>query len=167
MSTLCTQFIPLILSPSVSTSPKLYIFSPSKHIQLLSLKNSTILYRGETAILYGKQLIWKWRSSKEIIMTSGKLLIKHSRDEQILRSTGIRFTEIRKKFYEPGIVCKVAHNLSLVFPLTWITKWETYSYIKYFWNFPVGLVVKNPPPNARNMGSTPGWGTNIPRATSK
>ena len=37
-------------------------------------------------------------------MTSGKLLIKHSQDEQISRSTGILFTEIRKKFYEPGIV---------------------------------------------------------------
>ena len=37
-------------------------------------------------------------------MTSGKLLRKHSQDEQILQSTGIRFTEIRKKFHEPGIV---------------------------------------------------------------
>ena len=51
------RFIPLTLSPSVSTSSQLYVFSLSKHIPPLSLKNSTILYHGETAILYGKQLI--------------------------------------------------------------------------------------------------------------
>ena len=31
---------------------KLYIFSPSKHMQLLSLKNSIILYTGETTNIF-------------------------------------------------------------------------------------------------------------------
>ena len=31
-------------------------------------------------------------------------------------------------------------------------------------DFPGGSVVKNPPSNAGDMGSTPGWGTRIPHA---
>ena len=31
-------------------------------------------------------------------------------------------------------------------------------------DFPDGLLVKNPPSNAGDMGSIPGWGTKIPHA---
>ena len=36
-----------------------------------------------------------------------------------------------------------------------------------YWSgdFPSGPVVKNPPCNAGDMGSIPGWGTKIPQAT--
>ena len=34
-------------------------------------------------------------------------------------------------------------------------------------DFPCGPVVKNPPSNAGDRGSTPGWGTKIPYATEK
>ena len=32
------------------------------------------------------------------------------------------------------------------------------------WDFPGGAVVKNPPSNAGDMGSSPGWGIKIPHA---
>ena len=32
------------------------------------------------------------------------------------------------------------------------------------WDFPGGPEVKNPPPNAGDVGSIPGWGTKIPHA---
>ena len=32
------------------------------------------------------------------------------------------------------------------------------------WDFPGGPVVKNPPSNAGDAGSIPGWGTKIPHA---
>ena len=35
------------------------------------------------------------------------------------------------------------------------------------WNFPGGLVVKNPPSNAGDMGSIPGQGTRIPHAAGQ
>ena len=34
-------------------------------------------------------------------------------------------------------------------------------------DFPGGPVVKNPPYNARDMGSIPGWGTRIPHAAGQ
>ena len=34
-------------------------------------------------------------------------------------------------------------------------------------DFPGGLVVKNPPSNAGDAGSIPGWGTRIPHATGQ
>ena len=34
------------------------------------------------------------------------------------------------------------------------------------WDFPDGPVVKNPPSNAGDSGSIPGWGTKSPHATS-
>ena len=37
--------------------------------------------------------------------------------------------------------------------------------IKHKRDLPGGPVIKNPPCNAGNMGSVPGWGTKIPRAT--
>ena len=35
------------------------------------------------------------------------------------------------------------------------------------WDFPSGPVVKNPPYNARDAGSIPGWGTKILHATKQ
>ena len=35
---------------------------------------------------------------------------------------------------------------------------------KRYWDFPGDLVVKNPPCNAEDAGSIPGWGTKIPHA---
>ena len=35
------------------------------------------------------------------------------------------------------------------------------------WDFPGGPVVKNPPSNAGDTGSIPGWGTKIPHATGQ
>ena len=35
------------------------------------------------------------------------------------------------------------------------------------WDSPDGPVVKNPPSNAGDMGSIPGWGTKIPLATMR
>ena len=35
------------------------------------------------------------------------------------------------------------------------------------WDFPGGLVVKNLPSNARDVGSTPGQGTEIPHAAGQ
>ena len=35
------------------------------------------------------------------------------------------------------------------------------------WNFPGGPVVKNPPSNAGDAGSIPGWGAKIPHATGQ
>ena len=35
------------------------------------------------------------------------------------------------------------------------------------WDFPGGPAVKNPPWNARDMGSVPGWGSKIPHATEQ
>ena len=35
------------------------------------------------------------------------------------------------------------------------------------WDFPVGPVVKNPPSNAGDAGSIPGWGTKIPHAAGQ
>ena len=37
----------------------------------------------------------------------------------------------------------------------------------YFGDFPGGPVVKNPPSNAGDAGSIPGWGTKIPHATGQ
>ena len=40
-------------------------------------------------------------------------------------------------------------------------------YVEYFknsWDFPGGPVVKNPPCNAGDKGSVPGWGAKIPHA---
>ena len=34
-------------------------------------------------------------------------------------------------------------------------------------DFPGGQVVKNPPSNAGDIGSIPGWGTKIPHATGQ
>ena len=34
-------------------------------------------------------------------------------------------------------------------------------------DFPGGPVVKNPPSNAGDIGSIPGWGTKIPHATGQ
>ena len=34
----------------------------------------------------------------------------------------------------------------------------------HWWDFPAGPVANNPPPNAGDMGLTPGWGTKIPYA---
>ena len=34
-------------------------------------------------------------------------------------------------------------------------------------DFPDGPVVKNPPSNARDLGSVPGWGTKIPHAAGQ
>ena len=49
-----------------------------------------------------------------------------------------------------------------------------YLLISYFkiriylsWDFPGGPVVKNPPSNARDAGSIPGWGTKIPHAVGQ
>ena len=33
-----------------------------------------------------------------------------------------------------------------------------------FWDFPCGPVLKNPPSNSGDVGSTPGWGTKTPHA---
>ena len=35
------------------------------------------------------------------------------------------------------------------------------------WNFPGGPVVKDPPYNAGDAGSIPGWGTGIPHASGQ
>ena len=35
------------------------------------------------------------------------------------------------------------------------------------WDFPGGAVVKNPPSNAGDTGSIPGWGIKIPHATGQ
>ena len=35
------------------------------------------------------------------------------------------------------------------------------------WDFPGGPVVNNPPSNAGDVGSLPGWGTKIPHATGR
>ena len=37
----------------------------------------------------------------------------------------------------------------------------------YFRDFPGGPMVKNPPSNARDAGSIPGWGTKIPHAVGQ
>ena len=38
---------------------------------------------------------------------------------------------------------------------------------KYIRDFPGGPVVKNPPSNAGDVGSIPGWGTKVPHATGQ
>ena len=38
---------------------------------------------------------------------------------------------------------------------------------KLSWNFPRGPVVKNPPSNAGDEGSIPGWGTRVPHAVGQ
>ena len=39
--------------------------------------------------------------------------------------------------------------------------------LKSSWDFPGGPVVKNPPSNAGDVGSIPGWGTKIPHAAGQ
>ena len=49
---------------------------------------------------------------------------------------------------------------------TWKRRWENI-YNRLIWDFPGGPVVKNPPSNAGDVGSIPGWGTKIPHAAGQ
>ena len=48
--------------------------------------------------------------------------------------------------------------------LSWLMSYTCYI-IKSNWDFPGSPVVQTPPSNAGDVGSIPGWGTKIPRAT--
>ena len=67
------------------------------------------------------------------------------------------------KFVQPlwkqfGMSCKVEHTHM------WGLSDKFSSTLRNSWDFPGGPDIKNPPSNAGDIGSIPGWGTKIPHA---
>ena len=75
-----------------------------------------------------------------------------------LKNTHFSYNPIRKKYQSPIPSNEILYNKLKKYSHIW----NVLSQERKYWDFPAGLVVKNPPSNAGDVGSIPGQGTKIP-----